>query len=267
MVADRRRRQGAASTASPIYRPRPRRSKNGGTVRPCPSESASPSSSSCWSPCSLFGAEAAARDRPLARHGHARVQGLGHGQGRRRRGPCSHRLSQELPPADEPAGRAAAAERASATRLLASAAHGPEASAASPAARRGGDARRAPRRAAHADPDRLPRRARRRLRRRLRLPRHADRLADAAAPGRQDSSITLGVDRAVHDLGQGLRSTPRSCSRCRCILWQLWAFLAPALEEQHPAHRRRLRRCSRPSSSSAASPSRYFVVLPRALTS
>src|SRR6185437_5406890 len=95
-------------------------------------------------------AEAAARDGPLTRQGHAGVQGLRH-----RHGPAGRACGAPDDDAD-------ARERA---HLLARR----EASPAPPGARRGGDARRAPRRAPQAHLH-LPRGARARARRHLLVP-------------------------------------------------------------------------------------------------
>ena len=93
-------------------------------------------------------------------------------------------------------------------------------------------------------------------------------LAEPAAPPRTRKPITLGVARAVPHRRCSSASSPASCSRCRSLLWQVWAFLAPAFDEQHAA------RASSASSlfatracSPAASLFGYFVALPAAVTS
>src|SRR5581483_9425154 len=116
--------------------------------------------------------QASSGDRSLARFGHAGVQGLHH----RQHAGGSSRAAAAAGDDDRSFGDA---ERTRARDRLA----GHETPAPPPRLRRGGDARRAPGRAALADLHHA-RRGRRVLDRRVRLPRPRARLAEPAASGR-----------------------------------------------------------------------------------
>src|SRR5207244_1281457 len=136
-------------------------------------------------------AEAVARDGPLARQGHAGVQGLRDGQGR-------------------PPGGAADGDRDDDDRLTDADARERDrrltthdAPAAPPAARRGGDARRAPRRAAE-PADRDARVGLAGAGRHVRVPPPARPLAQPAAAGVEAAPDHLRRRRAVPDVADGL---------------------------------------------------------------
>ena len=104
-------------------------------------------------------------------------------------------------------------------------------------ARRSDDAHRAPRRAAHAhhpraagDGARHHRRARR-LRPGAAIPHQAVRQTCAHARAPSSAPPTCSTSARSRASPHGCRSPPTaaSSSPCRCIMWQVWRFIVPAL--------------------------------------
>ena len=202
----------------------------------------------------LFGREAAAGDRALARHGHARVQGLGDGQHEPTpRRPRSSRSARRTPLPPRPPAR---------TRPSTSGACSAPAAPARP--RRGGDARRAPRGAAPA-PVRLPRRARRRrsiVAYVFHASAHPRARARAPEGHRHLTTFTIGEPFMT---SMWLSVYAGFLIALPVILWQAWAFFLPAFD---PAHERMLRVfvvVSRRCSSVVGVAFGYYLALPAAV--
>ena len=58
------------------------------------------------------------------------------------------------------------------------------------------------------------------------------------SPRGSTSPITLSVSRAVHDLALGEPVCRGAGLAMPVILWQVWAFFVPAMEDRHSAHAR-----------------------------
>ena len=103
-----------------------------------------------------------------------------------------------------------------------------------------------------------------RRRGRVRHPRAPDPLARAASCRRRPAAGTSQPSRGVHDHALGLRSIRRSPWRCRSIIWQAWAFFAPAMDRRTRTMMRWFTACSPPCSAAAGLVFGYFLVLPAA---